>query len=173
MKNSLGIDIEKTEKQLNDRRKTEQQICSRKNIVFKLPLPVSLNDLYEINANGKGLRLSAQAKEYKSICTAELLKAKISQKFVKGERIEVYAHFYPKKTRGRGRDLDNFFKLLFDVLTKNGIWYDDSQVVHINTWKHKPVIITVMSLSIYVLKSRIIKELLIIRIIIVIYTNDK
>lgn len=138
MRNNLGIDIEKTEQQLNDRRKTEQQICSRKNIVFKLPLPVSLNDLYEINANGKGLRLSASAKEYKSICTAELLKAKISQKFVKGERIEVYAHFYPKKTRGRGRDLDNFFKLLFDVLTKNGIWYDDSQVVHINTWKHKP-----------------------------------
>ena len=100
MRNNLGIDIEKTEKQLNDRRKTEQQICSRKNIVFKLPLPVSLNDLYEINANGKGLRLSASAKEYKSICTAELLKAKISQKFVKGERIEVYAHFYPKKTRG-------------------------------------------------------------------------
>ena len=67
MKNSLGIDIEKTEQQLNNRRKTEQQICSRKNIVFKLPLPVSLNDLYEINANGKGLRLSASAKEYKAI----------------------------------------------------------------------------------------------------------
>ncbi|AYO37651.1 RusA family crossover junction endodeoxyribonuclease [Serratia sp. P2ACOL2] len=44
--------------------------------------------------------------------------------------ISVAVVFYPP-TKAR-RDLDNFFKALFDAMTQAGVWLDDSQIKHID-----------------------------------------
>lgn len=90
---------------------------------FRVPLPVSVNQIYQRGKNGATF-LSPAAKAYKSnvgwtarACGIEMMKG----------RLEVEIWVYRRIKRG---DLDNNLKLLLDSL--NGIaWEDDEQITDI------------------------------------------
>jgi len=50
--------------------------------------------------------------------------------------LEVYLDIYPPDRRRR--DVDNFQKALLDALAHGGAYHDDSQIVHLDTWKRSP-----------------------------------
>ena len=51
--------------------------------------------------------------------------------------LEVEIDLYPPDRRRR--DVDNTQKALLDALEHGGLFLDDSQVVHLNTWKREPI----------------------------------
>ena len=51
--------------------------------------------------------------------------------------LEVRIDLYPPDRRRR--DIDNTQKALLDALAQGGAYFDDSQIVHLDTWKHEPV----------------------------------
>ena len=51
--------------------------------------------------------------------------------------LEVFIDLYPPDRRRR--DVDNTQKALLDALAHGGAYFDDSQVVHLDTWKREPL----------------------------------
>jgi crossover junction endodeoxyribonuclease RusA len=50
--------------------------------------------------------------------------------------LEVYIELYPPDRRRR--DVDNSQKALLDALGQGGAYHDDSQIIHLDTWKRGP-----------------------------------
>ena len=50
--------------------------------------------------------------------------------------LDVVIHLYPPDRRRR--DVDNAQKALLDALAHGGAYHDDSQIVHLETWKREP-----------------------------------
>ena len=98
-------------------------------ITLQLPFPPSVNKYWR-NVNGRTL-LSIKGRRYKNAVIAavyEQLKKKPDPILGK---IAVNIEFYPPDNVRR--DMDNFFKALFDSLTVAGIWRDDSQIKRIES----------------------------------------
>jgi Holliday junction resolvase RusA-like endonuclease len=51
--------------------------------------------------------------------------------------LEVYIELYPPDRRRR--DVDNTQKALLDALGQGGAYHDDSQIIHLDTWKREPI----------------------------------
>ena len=51
--------------------------------------------------------------------------------------LEVRIDLFPPDRRRR--DVDNIQKALLDALEHGGAYFDDNQIVHLDTWKHEPV----------------------------------
>lgn len=51
--------------------------------------------------------------------------------------LEVFIDLFPPDRRRR--DADNGQKALLDALEHGGAYHDDSQIVHIDTWKREPI----------------------------------
>lgn len=51
--------------------------------------------------------------------------------------LEVLIELFPPDRRRR--DVDNTQKALLDALAHGGAYHDDSQIVHLDTWKRDPV----------------------------------
>lgn len=111
-------------------------------ISLSLPFPPSMNTYWR-NVNGRTL-LSAKGRRYKvEVIAAVYEQLKRKPQPLAGD-IAVKIEFYPPDNRKR--DMDNYYKALFDSLTTAGAWEDDSQIKHIesdwiNTIKNGSVII--------------------------------
>jgi len=98
-------------------------------VTLVLPFPPSVNTYWR-NVNGRTL-LSIKGRRYKNAVIAavyEQLKKKPDPILGK---VAVNIEFYPPDNVRR--DMDNFFKALFDSLTVAGIWRDDSQIKRIES----------------------------------------
>lgn len=98
-------------------------------VTLVLPFPPSVNTYWR-NVNGRTL-LSIKGRRYKNAVIAavyEQLKKKPDPILGK---VAVNIEFYPPDNVRR--DMDNFFKALFDSLTAAGIWRDDSQIKRIES----------------------------------------
>jgi Holliday junction resolvase RusA-like endonuclease len=51
--------------------------------------------------------------------------------------LEVFIELYPPDRRRR--DVDNSQKALLDALRQGGAYHDDSQIIHLDTWKREPI----------------------------------
>ena len=105
-----------------------------------LPFPPSLNHYWRKDRNG--MHISEEGKRYlSSVQQLVLLNGRGDTEFYlkayrKSEpnlRLRVRAAFFLPDNRKR--DLDNLFKVIFDCMTKTGIWADDSQVFKLNAEK--------------------------------------
>ena len=107
---------------------------------MRLPFPPSLNHYWRKDQNG--MHISEEGKRYlSSIQQLVLLNGRGDTEFYlkayrKSEpklRLRVRTVFFLPDNRKR--DLDNLFKVIFDCMTKTGIWTDDSQVFKLNAEK--------------------------------------
>lgn len=98
-------------------------------IIFVLPFPPSMNTYWR-NLNGRTL-LSSKGRRYKSeVVTAIYEQLKKKPKPIT-DNVAVKVEFYPPNNIRR--DMDNYFKALFDSLTTAGVWVDDSQIKRIES----------------------------------------
>lgn len=98
-------------------------------ITFVLPFPPSMNNYWR-NLNGRTL-LSSKGRRYKSeVVTAVYEQLKKKPKPIT-DNVAVKVEFYPPNNIRR--DMDNYFKALFDSLTTAGVWVDDSQIKRIES----------------------------------------
>lgn len=108
-----------------------------------LPYPPSLNHYWRMN-RGR-VHISEEGEKYlrlirqlafingKSLYQDRFFLKKMAEVSGKKQQLRVNAVFYlPDNAR---RDLDNLFKVIFDCMTKTGIWLDDSQVFEIRSSK--------------------------------------
>jgi Holliday junction resolvase RusA-like endonuclease len=51
--------------------------------------------------------------------------------------LEVFIELYPPDRRRR--DIDNSLKSLLDALGQGSAYHDDSQIIHLDTWKREPI----------------------------------
>ena len=51
--------------------------------------------------------------------------------------LEVLVELYPPDRRRR--DVDNSLKALLDALGQGNAYHDDSQIIHLDTWKREPI----------------------------------
>lgn len=94
-----------------------------------LPFPPSVNGYWRAPNKGslKGRHLvSDRGRKFNSEALASILdQLNRRPRSLTGD-LAVSVVFYPP-TRAR-RDLDNYFKALFDAMTRAGVWLDDSQI---------------------------------------------
>lgn len=95
---------------------------------FELPLPPSINNYYTNHRYLKRRIKTNKAREWEQEAGYELVRAKIKR--FKG-RVYVGIHWYFK----RDRDIDNCLKALLDLLQKQRIIDNDSQVYQLNVTK--------------------------------------
>ena len=105
-------------------------------IEFELPLPPTLNQ-YRVptkhRTTGKlFLTTSKEGKAYKSG-----LREYITKIHNISHNVHVSIILYPKTKRLI--DIDNYLKCLFDGLTENNVWLDDSQVVSMYVERGEPL----------------------------------
>ena len=108
---------------------------------MRLPFPPSLNHYWRKDRNG--MHISEEGKRYLSqVRQLALLNGrgdteyslKVLRQPELKQRLMVRASFFcPDNMK---RDLDNLFKVIFDCLTKAGVWQDDSQVFEIKAKKY-------------------------------------
>lgn len=108
---------------------------------MRLPFPPSLNHYWRKDRNG--MHISEEGKRYLSqVRQLALLNGrgdteyslKVHRQPELKQRLKVRAVFFcPDNMK---RDLDNLFKVIFDCLTKAGVWQDDSQVFEIKAKKY-------------------------------------
>lgn len=108
---------------------------------MRLPFPPSLNHYWRKDRNG--MHISEEGKRYLSqVRQLVLLNGRgdteyflrVSREPEPKQRLMVRAVFFcPDNMK---RDLDNLFKVIFDCLTKAGVWQDDSQVFEIRAKKY-------------------------------------
>lgn len=97
-------------------------------ITLILPFPPSMNTYWR-NLNGRTL-LSAKGRKYKTdVVYAVYEQLKRVPKPIT-DNVAVKVEFYPPNNIRR--DMDNYFKALFDSLTTAGVWADDSQIKRID-----------------------------------------
>ena len=98
-------------------------------ITLILPFPPSMNTYWR-NLNGRTL-LSAKGRKYKTdVVYAVYEQLKQDPKPIT-DNVAVKVEFYPPNNIRR--DMDNYFKALFDSLTTAGVWIDDSQIKRIES----------------------------------------
>ncbi|AVJ17193.1 hypothetical protein CLM71_08640 [Serratia sp. MYb239] len=98
-------------------------------MILTLPFPPSVNGYWRAPNKGslKGRHLiSDRGRKFNSEALASILEQLNRKPRVLTCDLAVSVVFYPP-SRAR-RDLDNYFKALFDAMTKAGIWLDDSQI---------------------------------------------
>ena len=93
-----------------------------------LPFPPSVNGYWR--ATSKGMLISARGRVYRSNAIAAVYEQLKRKPQPLTAELDVHVVLFPP-TRAR-RDLDNFFKALFDSLTHAGVWVDDSQIKRIS-----------------------------------------
>ncbi len=107
---------------------------------MRLPFPPSLNHYWRKDRNG--MHISEEGKRYIAMVRQLALLngrgdtefyLKVHRKTELKQRLKVRAVFFLPDNRKR--DLDNLFKVIFDCMTKTGIWADDSQVFGLNADK--------------------------------------
>lgn len=108
---------------------------------LELPYPPSLNRLFRTVLIGvcsecrkhahATLYKSQEYQDYATQLGVAMLEQQV-QPFNSAALLDVRAHFYRPRKAG---DLDNMFKALFDLM-KRRVWSDDSQVAHIEAWRH-------------------------------------
>ncbi|HDG1688284.1 TPA: RusA family crossover junction endodeoxyribonuclease [Kluyvera cryocrescens] len=94
-----------------------------------LPFPPSVNTYWRAPNSGllKGRHLISQkGREFQSAACAAIIEQLRKLPKPPSEHAAVEITLYPPDQRGR--DIDNYNKALFDVLTHAGVWEDDSQV---------------------------------------------
>lgn len=101
-------------------------------LTLELPFPPSLNHYYR--HLGHVTLISRRGRAYREAVMALLAVQKIEP--LSGPLDLVVELFPPDR---RKRDADNFHKCLSDALQHAGVFHDDSQVVHLEIWKHDPV----------------------------------
>jgi crossover junction endodeoxyribonuclease RusA len=101
-------------------------------IELELPFPPSINHYWRrvgartlISRGGRAFR--------QSVCS--ILAARRIQP-LEGP-LELLIELYPPDRRRR--DADNSLKSLLDALQHGGAYGDDSQIVHLDTWKREPI----------------------------------
>lgn len=105
-----------------------------------LPFPPSVNGYWRSPNKGasRGRTLvSERGRAFQAEAIAQVMEQLRRRPKPISADISVAVVFYPP-TKAR-RDLDNFFKALFDAMTQAGVWLDDSQIKHIDA-KWGPVI---------------------------------
>lgn len=105
-----------------------------------LPFPPSVNGYWRSPNKGasRGRTLvSERGRAFQAEAIAQVMEQLRRRPKPISTDISVAVVFYPP-TKAR-RDLDNFFKALFDAMTQAGVWLDDSQIKHIDA-KWGPVI---------------------------------
>ena len=105
-----------------------------------LPFPPSVNGYWRSPNKGasRGRTLvSERGRAFQAEAIAQVMEQLRRRPKLISTDISVVVVFYPP-TKAR-RDLDNFFKALFDAMTQAGVWLDDSQIKHIDA-KWGPVI---------------------------------
>lgn len=98
-----------------------------------LPFPPSVNGYWRSPNKGssRGRTLvSERGRAFQTEAIAQVMEQLRRQPKPISADISVAVVFYPP-TKAR-RDLDNFFKALFDAMTQAGVWLDDSQIKHID-----------------------------------------
>ncbi len=101
-------------------------------LTIELPYPPSLNHYYR--HVGYRTLISRQGRAYREAVVK--LVGRLGLVPILGPldlRIEL---FPPDRRR---RDADNAQKALLDALAHGGVYGDDSQIVHLDTWKRAPV----------------------------------
>ncbi len=99
---------------------------------IELPYPPSFNHVWRY-VGGRVL-LSREGRRYRSAVAAILALQGIRP--LEGP-LEIEVELFPPDRRKR--DADNPIKSLLDALERGGLFFDDSQFVHIDTWKRDPV----------------------------------
>lgn len=91
---------------------------------FEIPYkPDSVNDHWEINKNGKGLRVSDKGKEFRETVQWYIK----SKKYITFTgKIKVNIELYFKDNRKK--DIDNYFKAILDSF--NGFLYTDDSFIY-------------------------------------------
>lgn len=98
---------------------------------FRLPWPPSVNRYWR-HVGGKTL-LSKTGREYKARAVAMLERQKRVGFTTFQDSVGVALVFHAPDSRKR--DLDNYFKALFDCVTDSGVWKDDSIVGEIHAYR--------------------------------------
>lgn len=96
---------------------------------LSLPFPPTMNRYWR-NINGRTL-LSAKGRRYKNDVIFSVYEQLKRKPVPIKDKVAVKIAFYPPDNIRR--DMDNFFKALFDSLTTAGIWIDDSQIKRIES----------------------------------------
>lgn len=102
-------------------------------MILTLPFPPSANGYWRAPNKGasKGRHLvSERGRIFQAEAIAQVMEQLRRRPKPISADISVTVVFYPP-TKAR-RDLDNFFKALFDAMTQAGVWLDDSQIKHID-----------------------------------------
>lgn len=98
-------------------------------MILTLPFPPSVNGYWRAPNKGslKGRHLvSDRGRKFNSEALASILEQLNPKPRALTCDLSVSVVFYPP-TQAR-RDLDNYFKALFDAMTRAGVWLDDSQI---------------------------------------------
>ena len=91
---------------------------------FEIPYkPDSVNDHWEINKNGKGLRLSEKGKEFRET-VQWFIKSKKYITFTRKIKVKIELYFKDN----RKKDIDNYFKAILDSF--NGFLYKDDSLIY-------------------------------------------
>ena len=104
-------------------------------IKLELPFPPSMNTYWR-NLNGRTL-LSVKGRRYKSEVIAAVYEQLKKKPKPIADNVAVKVEFYPPSYIRR--DIDNYFKALFDSLTTARVWLDDSQIKRIEAKWCEPV----------------------------------
>ena len=108
-------------------------------IELELPLPPTLNQyrvpVVKKGKNGKPYATLVTSKEGKAYKSG--LREYITKIHNISHNVHVSIILYPKTKRLI--DIDNYLKCLFDGLTENNVWLDDSQVVSMYVERGEPV----------------------------------
>lgn len=97
-------------------------------LILELPVVLSANQCYR--AVGRMVKISKKGRENKKSLVASVHDQLGGIPDPLMGDISIIVRVYPKDKRKR--DLDNYFKMLFDALTAAQVWGDDSQVKHID-----------------------------------------
>lgn len=91
---------------------------------FEIPYkPDSVNEHWEINKFGKGLRLSKKGTEFRE-AVQWFIKTKKYKTFSNKVRVKIELYF----KGNRPKDLDNYFKSILDCF--NGFLYEDDKLIY-------------------------------------------
>jgi len=92
-----------------------------------LPFPPSMNGYWR--SPGKGAKISERGRIYRTNAIGAVYEQLRRRPQALQQDVQVKIILFPPNRAKR--DLDNFFKAIFDSLTHAGVWVDDSQIKRI------------------------------------------
>src|SRR5688500_18754302 len=101
-------------------------------LTLELPFPPSVNHYYR--HIGHCTLISKRGRLYREAVVTQLAAMKLEPLL---GLLSLVIELYPPDRRRR--DVDNSQKSLLDSLAHGGAYRDDSQIVHLETWKCSPV----------------------------------